>query len=64
MENVPYHQADIMRAAFTAALTVDNAAIKAQGLEGPAFGEALKTLRTTAVSQALQAVRAPDDKQG
>jgi tRNA nucleotidyltransferase (CCA-adding enzyme) len=69
LEDAPYHQADIMRAAFTAATTVDNAAIKAQGLEGPAFGEALKTLRTTAVSKALQSVRSsedksPDEKQG
>jgi tRNA nucleotidyltransferase (CCA-adding enzyme) len=67
MENIPYHQADIMRAAFAEALTVDNAAIKAQGLEGPAFGEALKALRTTAISEALQSVRSseyqgPDEK--
>jgi tRNA nucleotidyltransferase (CCA-adding enzyme) len=61
MEDSPYHQADIMRAALAAALTVDNAAIKAQGLEGPAFGEALKTLRITAISQALQTVRGLDD---
>ncbi|MCP4001345.1 MAG: multifunctional CCA addition/repair protein [Gammaproteobacteria bacterium] len=69
MEDTPYHQADIMRAAFTAATTVNNAAIKAQGLEGPAFGEALKTLRTTAVAEALQSVRSsanqdPNKKQG
>jgi tRNA nucleotidyltransferase (CCA-adding enzyme) len=64
MEDSPYHQADIMRAALAAALTVDNAAIKAQGLEGPAFGEALKTLRITAISQALQTVRGLDDQPG
>jgi tRNA nucleotidyltransferase (CCA-adding enzyme) len=61
LEDNPYHQADIMRAAFAAALTVDNASIQAQGLQGPAFGEALKTARTDAVSLALQTVRGTDD---
>jgi tRNA nucleotidyltransferase (CCA-adding enzyme) len=61
LEDNPYHQADIMRAAFAAALTVDNASIQAQGLQGPAFGEALKAARTDAISQALKTVRGTDD---
>jgi tRNA nucleotidyltransferase (CCA-adding enzyme) len=61
LEDNPYHQADIMRAAFAAAQTVDNASIQAQGLQGPAFGEALKAARTEAISQALQTVRGTDD---
>jgi tRNA nucleotidyltransferase (CCA-adding enzyme) len=61
LEDNPYHQADIMRAAFAAALKVDNASIQAQGLQGPAFGEALKAARTDAISQALQTVRGTDN---
>jgi len=57
LEDNPYHQADIMRAAFAAALAVDNAAIQARGLQGPAFGEALHTERKEAIGQALQSVR-------
>ena len=64
LEDAPYHQADIMRAAFTAALTVNNADIQAQGLKGPAFGEALKTLRIKAISQALQTARGSDSQAG
>ncbi|MGI9289754.1 MAG: multifunctional CCA addition/repair protein [Gammaproteobacteria bacterium] len=57
LENNPYHQADIMRCAFTAARSVDIEAIKAQGLDGPEFGNALKQSRIRAIEQDLKATR-------
>jgi tRNA nucleotidyltransferase (CCA-adding enzyme) len=57
LENNPYHQADIMRAAYAAATTVDNQDIQARGLTGPAFGEALQTERTNSIHLALDAIR-------
>jgi tRNA nucleotidyltransferase (CCA-adding enzyme) len=57
LEKIPYHQADIMRAAFSAALDVDNSALQAQGLKGPEFGAALKQARVTAITASLQLSR-------
>lgn len=57
LEDNPYDQAGLMRAAFAAALTVDNTAIQARGLQGSAFGEALHTERQEAIGQALQSIR-------
>lgn len=44
-ENRDYPQADFFRQCLTAAKTVDIDAVKAQGLSGPAFGEALDKQR-------------------
>jgi tRNA nucleotidyltransferase (CCA-adding enzyme) len=57
-EDIPYTQADILRAAFAAAQTVDNQAIQATGVSGPEFGEALRTARLDAISAARAEVRA------
>jgi tRNA nucleotidyltransferase (CCA-adding enzyme) len=53
LENNPYHQADILRAAFTAAVAVDNNAIQARGITGPEFGEELKRERLSAIAESL-----------
>ena len=57
LENNAYPQADILRAALDAATSISTGAIKAQGIEGPEFGAALKAARLQAVSTTLKAVR-------
>ena len=57
LENNAYPQADILRAALDAATSISTEAIKAQGIEGPEFGAALKAARLEAVSTTLKAVR-------
>jgi len=50
MESNDYPQADKFRAAYQAAAAVSNAAIKASGATGAAFGEALHSARILAIS--------------
>jgi hypothetical protein len=46
-----------MRGAFRAATEVDKQELHTQGLEGPAFGEALHALRVQAIGTALTKLR-------
>ncbi|MDP6150052.1 MAG: multifunctional CCA addition/repair protein, partial [Gammaproteobacteria bacterium] len=57
LEDRPYHQADILRTAFAAALNVSSEQLQEQGLEGPKFGAALRKARLEAVGSALTEVR-------
>jgi tRNA nucleotidyltransferase (CCA-adding enzyme) len=59
LEDVPYTQATIIRTALDASLQVDNAAIQALGVSGPAFGEALNTARLELIRAALKLAREP-----
>ncbi len=52
-EDAPYPQADILRRAFSAAAGVSSAEVARDGLEGPAFGEALRRRRLTEVKRSL-----------
>lgn len=54
-EDRAYPQAAIFRAALQAAAAVNSAEILARGIEGPAFGAALRDARTTAISAATAA---------
>jgi tRNA nucleotidyltransferase (CCA-adding enzyme) len=54
-EDRAYPQAAIFRAALQAATAVSSAEILARGIEGPAFGAALRDARTTAISTATAA---------
>jgi tRNA nucleotidyltransferase (CCA-adding enzyme) len=53
LEDQPYHQAEILRGAFVAALAVSSEQAQEQGLEGPEFGAALRASRLEAISSAL-----------
>jgi len=57
MEERPYHQAAILRAALAAAVDISSKALQEQGLEGPEFGAALRQARLEAVTAALAEVR-------
>jgi tRNA nucleotidyltransferase (CCA-adding enzyme) len=57
LENKPYPQGDLLRAAFAAAANISTDDIKARGLQGPEFGAALKETRLAAVSTALGKLR-------
>lgn len=57
LEERHYEQADIMRAAFQAALEVDTAACTKNGLQGPAVGDAIREARTRAIAAKLQELR-------
>ena len=59
LEDVPYIQATLIRTALDASLQVDNAAIQALGVSGPAFGEALNTARLELIRAALKRAREP-----
>lgn len=50
LEHRDYPQADAFRAAYNAAVGVDNAAIAAQGHSGAAFGAALRDARVNAIA--------------
>jgi len=52
LSEAPYPQADMLRRLHTAALAVRSDAIAAQGVAGPAFGEALRKARITAIAAA------------
>ncbi len=51
LEDRPYPQADLLRAAAQAARAVNAQALAGQGLHGPALGERLHALRIDAVAQ-------------
>ncbi len=51
LEDRPYPQADLFRAACAAARAVNAQALAEQGLQGAALGERLRELRTQAVAQ-------------
>jgi tRNA nucleotidyltransferase (CCA-adding enzyme) len=50
-EDAHFEQPNILRKCFAAAAAVDTQTLIAQGLEGPAIGEALKRQRTEAIAQ-------------
>jgi len=50
LEDRDYPQADLFRRGFAAAGAVDTGAIKASGVSGEAFGEALRRARVDAIS--------------
>lgn len=52
-EDRPYPQAELLRTAHAAARTVTSAPLLAQGLSGPALGEALRKARVHAARDAL-----------
>lgn len=51
LEDLPYPQADLFRAAFAAARAVDTQSLVREGLQGPALGERLSELRCAAITQ-------------
>ena len=53
LEERPYPQADLLRSAFMAASNIDNKAIQALGVKGPAFGEAQRAARLRAIATVL-----------
>jgi tRNA nucleotidyltransferase (CCA-adding enzyme) len=57
LEGKPYPQADILRAAFSAAQNVNIESINTVGLAGPEIGAALRTGRLDAVSESLNKIR-------
>ena len=57
LEDIPYHQAEIMRGAFAAARDVSNDALHEQGLKGPEFGAALEQARVDAIAASLSITR-------
>jgi tRNA nucleotidyltransferase (CCA-adding enzyme) len=57
LEEQPYPEADLLRAAFKAASNIDNAAIQKLGVTGPAFGEAQRTARLRAIEVVLASAR-------
>jgi tRNA nucleotidyltransferase (CCA-adding enzyme) len=59
LEERPYPQAGLMRAARDAAANVNAAALRTEGLEGPALGEAIRQERCAAI--ALVTAGTPDD---
>ncbi len=52
LENAPYPQAAELKRLHAAALAVRSDAIAAEGLQGPAFGEALRKARIAAIAHA------------
>ena len=54
-EDAAYPQADLLRRLHAAAMGVGSAAIVAQGISGPAFGEALRKARIAAIARARSA---------
>ena len=52
LADVPYPQADALRRLHAAALAVRSDAIAAQGITGPAFGDALRKARIAAIAEA------------
>lgn len=59
LEDRPYPQAMLMRAARDAAAVVNAAALSKEGLQGPAIGEAIRQARTAAITRVVAAT--PDD---
>jgi tRNA nucleotidyltransferase (CCA-adding enzyme) len=59
LEDRPYPQAMLMRAARDAAAVVNAAALSKEGLQGPAIGEAIRQARTAAITRVV--AEAPDD---
>jgi tRNA nucleotidyltransferase (CCA-adding enzyme) len=59
LEDRPYPQAMLMRAARDAAAAVNAAALSKEGLQGPAIGEAIRQARTAAITRVVAAT--PDD---
>lgn len=57
LEERPYPEADLLRSAFAAAGNIDNAAIRKLGVTGPAFGEAQRAARLSAIESELAATR-------
>lgn len=53
LEDAPYPQADLLRAALRAALNVDTSEVTDGALEGKAVGDALRKLRIRAIRDAL-----------
>ena len=58
-EETPYPQADRLRQARRAALTVDAATLAAQGLKGPKLAERLRQLRIAAIVAARKTLTRP-----
>jgi tRNA nucleotidyltransferase (CCA-adding enzyme) len=56
-EETPYPQADWFRAALDAARQTDKAPLQERGLEGPAFGQALREARIGNIRQTLARLR-------
>jgi tRNA nucleotidyltransferase (CCA-adding enzyme) len=59
LEDRPYPQAMLMRAARDAAAVVNAAALSKEGLQGPAIGEAIRQARTAAITRVV--AETPDD---
>jgi tRNA nucleotidyltransferase (CCA-adding enzyme) len=57
LEERHYEQADILRAAFQAALEVDTRAFSQNGLKGPDVGAAIRDARIRAIAAKLGEVR-------
>jgi tRNA nucleotidyltransferase (CCA-adding enzyme) len=53
LEEQPYPQADLLRAALSAAAGVDSAALQQRGLRGPEFGTELRKEREHAIAAVL-----------
>jgi tRNA nucleotidyltransferase (CCA-adding enzyme) len=60
LEEKAYPEADILRAALTAACNIDKAAIHESGVSGPAFGDALRAARLSAIESMLTKIRHTD----
>ena len=53
-ENIPYHQAELIRGAAKAAAAIDTSPILNGELKGPQIGEAIRRLRIKAVSEFIK----------
>jgi tRNA nucleotidyltransferase (CCA-adding enzyme) len=60
LSDVPYPQADFLRAAHAAARAIDAAPFVAQGIAGPKIGEAMRTARGAAIAAVKQGLEAGD----
>jgi tRNA nucleotidyltransferase (CCA-adding enzyme) len=60
LEEKAYPEADILRAALTAACNIDKTAIHESGVSGPAFGDALRATRLSAIESMLTKIRHTD----
>jgi len=60
LEERAYPEAELLRTALTAASNIDNAAIHKLGVTGPAFGEALRAARLSAIKNVLSTSRHTD----
>ena len=63
LENRPYPQADLFRAASAAARAVNAQSLAAEGLQGAALGNRLRELRARAIEE-LYAKLAPPEQSG